>query len=423
MTTASAPPRDSTARSVLLLGNYRPALTVARALSAAGYHVIAGWEGDEGGCEASRFVDEMWDHPRLVESEGAFLDALSRLLDRRNDIAVVFPIAEEFVHLFARNDWRPPANVVVIGPSAELVLAFSDKPRTLTRARDLGVPTLPFERVTGYDGLLAAAKRIGFPLTVRPLGTTARLGSRKAVIAACDSDLERALPDWPAGHRELLLQRFAVGQRHNIYFAAERGALVGLAASRIIRTNHHEGTGLAVAGQTERPSPELVADTAALIADCDYTGIGLAQFIVDPHSGERCFLELNPRVSGSHAVPERAGLPLSTMAVDLAFADRPAAPGAPVIGRSGLRYVWMTGEIIAIKKACRRGEIGVASAIAQIAKAAAGALRADIHMVWSWNDPWPALRTLWSLVPAARRWRDLLAGQMPDQGRKIEGTR
>ena len=228
---------------------------------------------------------------------------------------------------------------------------------------------------------------------------TARIGHKKALIFQNMSALRAALPEWPAGHKFLLLQRFASGRRHNVYFAARGGKLLGVVESRIARTNHPDGTGLAVDGETVVPSAELVGDTERLVRETGYTGVGLAQFIVDEEKGARCFLELNPRVAGSHAVAELAGLPLSGLAVDLAIAPDAVPLGSVMSGRAGMRYVWTCGDVIGTKFALMRGEAGVVRTAAGLVRTVWAALATDVHMTWSWRDPKPSIRALASTLP------------------------
>lgn len=403
----------SAPRTVLLLGNYRPALTVARSLAAAGYGIVIGSEGDEGGCELSRYVSEVWDHPPLADGKDIFIDALNRFLGPREDIEIVFPIAEEFVNLLAEVEWTPPQGVVLAGPGHDTVRAFADKIGTLHLAHQLGVRTLPYEVVSNHDALFMAAARIGFPVAVRALGTTARLGSKKAVIASTPEELIEAIPEWPENHELLLLQQYAVGQRHNIYFAAQDGELVGVVASRISRTNDPDGSGLAVRGETVDPPTALIRDTEELVSHAGYNGIGLAQFIVDTDSGDRCFLELNPRVSGSHAVPDMVGVPLSAMAVDLARRDEITAPEPYLEGWIGVRYVWTSGAILGAKLAYLRGEISLWRAVRLASRAVMDAFSADLDLVWSWDDPKPGIRALLMVLPRFTRLRSVLDAVLP----------
>ncbi len=408
-----APQAISQARTALLLGNYRPALAVARSLTAAGYRIVVGAEGDEGGCELSKHVAEVWDHPPLEDGADGFLEGLERFLELRFDIEIVVPISEEFVNLLADVGWTAPEGVVLVGPAHEVVRTCSDKIATLELTQEIGVRTLPFEIVTDHRALFEQAARTGYPVVVRPLGTTARLGHKKAVIAATPEDLIEDVPEWPEEHEELLLQQCASGLRHNIYFAAQDGRLIGVVASRIRRTNHPDGTGLAVRGETIEPPAALVRDTEALVGALDYTGIGLAQFIVDTETGDRCFLELNPRISGSHAVPDGAGVPLSAMAVDLAHGLNIARPGSCLQGQSGLQYVWTSGALLGAKLAYLRGEIGLWKAFSFAVDAFADAFVADIHLVWSWSDPKPGIRALCAVLPRFTRLRNAIAAVLP----------
>ncbi len=399
-------------RTVLLLGNYRPAIAVARALSADGIRVMAGTGGEPLGAHCSRYVDEHWDHPALTDDEAGFLRALMELLSVRSDIEAVLPVTEEFTLFLAAHEEEIRSRAKLASPHCAVVRTFTDKPAALKLAQEQDVPTLPFAHVADRTSLLRAAREIGFPLTVRGTGTTARLAGRKALICRDMAALTDALPGWPEGHSALLLQRFATGRRRNIYFAAHEGRLIGVGQTQILRTNAPDGTGLAVDGLTEQPDSALVADTEKLVAATNYTGIGLAQFIVDPESGKRCFLELNPRVSGSHAVAERAGLPLSRLAVELGRGacdqTSPTPSTASCVAKPGLRYAWSDGDLLAAKYAALDGAVSLREAAVWTLSAVRSALAADIQMVWSWRDPGPTLISLLLLLPRCRPVRRAL---------------
>ncbi|MEM8645723.1 MAG: hypothetical protein AAGF86_05190 [Pseudomonadota bacterium] len=389
---------DQTA--ILLLGNYRPAVVIARALAPLGYRIVLGLQGEEHGVRFSRFVSETWDHPELSRV-GAFDAELKSYLHQNPAISCVLPVTEEFVNAFARQDICLPEGVSLASPNNEVVNTFADKVGALELAKSVGVSTLPFAIVEDYDDLIARAVAIGYPLTIRPLGTTARLFGRKALILANSRELRAELKAWPQGHSRLLLQRYAQGTRHNVYFAAQNGNLIGVSESKINRTNNLDGTGLAVDGQTLTPTPVLLEGTRRLVEETRYTGIGLAQFIVDPESGDTCFLELNPRVSGSHAVPERAGVPLSGWAVELAQADlRPdTVTSACTFGRTDIRYVWTSGDLLALKTSLMDRHISLAHVPGLLLKIARSAIGANTHMIWRWDDPLPAMATLLGCLP------------------------
>ncbi len=388
---------DAGTRGVLLLGNYRPTLTLARVLSREGYRVVSGLEGCDGGAEHCRFVDELWSHRSVRTDPDGFLEDLRAFLARRADIDVVLPVSEEFVRLFSSHPTKLPEGPLYATPAPDLVNLCLDKLGLMGLAVDAGVPTAPFEMVRTRAAFHKAADRIGLPLVIRPEKSTDRIGGKKAVICQTAEDLAEVsalLSDRCA----LLLQRKASGLRHNIYFAAKDGKVVRYLHALILRTDIPDGTGLAVEGITIEPDAKLRTYTERLISSLGYTGVGCAQYLVDEEDGSVSFLEINPRIAGNHAVPEAAGLGLSTLAIELA---RPTCGHvAPIEGKAGLRYVWTCGDLLGAKQAYWRGEITAATSAAWMARAVKAAFAADVHMQWHWRDPMPALMSLRPVLPS-----------------------
>ena len=289
--------------SVLLLGNYRPALAVVRHLDPARYRFIIGLEGSEGFCEHSRFVREKWDHPPLASGE-RFLEALLGLLVRRPDIRTIFPIAEDFAAYLAAHADRLPEYLAVASPQPDVVEKCRDKATMYRLARQLGIGSEPCEEAFSYDEALAVSAELGFPVVVRSVDALVRIGRKKAVICASEADFCEQIPTLPEANRGLLIQKQASGQRHNVYFAARQGTLLRHADHVTRRTDHPDGTGLTVSGTCGATPSRLAAETARLTEALRYTGVGLSQFLVDERSGRSTFLELNPRVGGGLAIAE-----------------------------------------------------------------------------------------------------------------------
>jgi len=72
--------------TILLLGNYRPSLTLARTLSAEGYEIHVGSRGCDKGCEYSRYVSQMWPHSDCKQHPKRFLAELQAYANGRNDL-------------------------------------------------------------------------------------------------------------------------------------------------------------------------------------------------------------------------------------------------------------------------------------------------------------------------------------------------
>ncbi|MGH3837039.1 MAG: hypothetical protein ACRDSF_15275 [Pseudonocardiaceae bacterium] len=401
---------------VLIVGTYRPAVTVVRALARRGRRVVVGREPDrrhsEGsaGVEFSRHTTAVWDHPSIKSEPGAFLDALVRELAGRPEPVHVLPLDEAALILLARERSRLPASTSLAVPATETIITCLDKERCLHAAQAAGLPVPPWEVVCGYQELLAAASRAAAPVVVKPLWPRSRLlGDRKAILCRDGSDLARQIPVWPAGHDRLLVQRLAEGPRHDLLFAARDGELLDVVEKLTVRTDRRDGTGLAVAGHTRPVSIGLREQLAALVAHLRYTGVGFAQFLVQPGARDGAFIELNPRISGSNVIADHAGLDLANLAVDLA-ADLPVERRLPApTERDGHTYAWTFGDLTGLWYTIGQGEITRVGALAELARIARTAALADVHLTWAWRDPLPTIATYWRyLILSSLR---LIAGQ------------
>jgi hypothetical protein len=400
---------------VMVLGTYRPAVTAVRALARRGRHVVVGREPNprdaEGsaGVEASRHTARVWDHPSIDDAD-AFLDALAHELGRHDEPVHILPVGELAVIAVAGARARLPENCRVAAPLAETVAICIDKARCLDAAQAAGLPLLPHEVVRGHDELLAVAARLA-PLVVKPLAPQSRLLGRKALLCHSKEEVVRQVPTWPAGHDRLLVQRLAQGSRHNLYFAARDGEFLDCVEVLTIRTDRRDGTGVGVEGRTRPVSRGLRAQLERLAAHLRYTGVGFGQFLVEPGADDGAFLELNPRLAGTHAVVDRAGLDLANLAVDLA-AGLPVGPCGAGAPRHGLTYAWTFGDIRALGYAIKHEGIAPREALAWAGRIAWVALRADVHLTWCWRDPLPTLAIWWSRL-AVPAWRHLVARRHP----------
>lgn len=384
--------------TALLLGNYRPTLVVARELKRSGFRIMSGLDGCDRGAELSRFVDEVFDHPSVVQDKASCLASIAKLLSQRSDITCVFPVSEEYVRLFAEARPVMPNHATVASVPAELVSTCLDKRQMMTLAQDHGVPIAQFAEVSGIDALNEQANTIGFPLVVRPADSTKRLAGEKAVTIADGTELAHHFARWPSGQKALLLQKKAKGIRHNFYFAAVSGEIRRSLHAIITRTDRIDGSGLAVDGVTVTPDADLARYTASLTQALAYSGVGCAQYLVDELSGEVSFLEINPRIAGNHAVPDYCGLELGLFLYDLCNgADVVSDPIR--VGRAGVRYSWLAGDLNGLKSSLKRREIDAAGAWRWL-KALVATMRAsDLDMMLNRRDLLPGLATLADVIP------------------------
>ncbi len=389
-------------KTILLLGNYRPTLTLARTLKDRGYRIVVGSDGNETTCDHSNSVSKIWHHSPLSMGADQFKSELMRFQELESDLFALYPVAEEYVRLFAEHENKFSSfQIITVAP--DIVNKCLDKNFMMDLALEQNVPTAPFASTSNTYELDQAIKSIGFPLIVRPRDSTKRLDSKKAIFLEDRDALTKFEKEIQLGQSDLLVQKKFTGTRHNIYFAARNGRLIRSLHALIERTDFIDGTGLAVEGITLDAKGDLLEQTKRLLKALNYSGIGCAQFLVDEKTNETSFLEINPRIAGNHALPEFSGLDLGNFLLDQAL--NIPVDLSPVYGRAGIKYCWTGGDFMGIKLALLRKEISMATGLKMIARSIYIAFRSDVHMVFSKKDIKPAFLALAQTIPRLDRWK------------------
>lgn len=238
---------------------------------------------------------------------------------------------------------------------------------------------------------------MGYPVVVKHRDSSMYIRGRKALILNTPESLDSFLVGClhEAKYDSLLLQKFAYGSRHNCHFGAAAGTLVAYFEQAVLRTDELDGTGIGIEGISVPPSPLLRAYCAQLLAALAYNGIGCIQFLVDETRGTVAFLELNPRMDSTAALPYRLHYDLPRLAVELAC-DREQCAAAPLTApyRSGVRYHWLYGDLLAWQQAWRQRQRSPGQLLAWAARSLFAAL-SSYHLTWELRDPQPTLHMYW----------------------------
>ena len=204
------------------------------------------------------------------------------------------------------------AGIAWVGPPPDAIRAMGDKAAARRLARDLGVPTVP-----GYDGedqgdaaLRRAAKKIGYPLLVKPAAGGGGKGMRTVREAArLDDALASARREAIVafGDERLVLERFVEGPRHvevQVLFDAH-GNGIHLGERDCSTQRRHQKV------LEETPSPavkprvraQLTQHALRLAGAVGYRSAGTCEFLLTDR-GELFFLEMNTRLQVEHPVTE-----------------------------------------------------------------------------------------------------------------------
>jgi acetyl-CoA/propionyl-CoA carboxylase biotin carboxyl carrier protein len=204
------------------------------------------------------------------------------------------------------------AGIRWIGPPPDAIRAMGDKAAARRLARELGVPT-----IEGYDGddqsdrrLAREAKRIGFPILIKPAAGGGGKGMRPVAAPAelgGQIDAARREARTAFGDDRLVLERLIVGPRHvevQVLFDGH-GHGVHLGERDCSFQRRHQKV------LEETPSPAVRAGTRRALTDAalalaravGYVSAGTCEFLL-ADDGSIFFLEMNTRLQVEHPVTE-----------------------------------------------------------------------------------------------------------------------
>ena len=204
------------------------------------------------------------------------------------------------------------AGLVFIGPSPEAIRAMGNKAGAKEIMQKAGVPCVP-----GYQGadqgdaaMLAAAKKIGFPVMIKAVAGGGGRGMRLVADAASFPDALRSArseAQGAFGDPTVLLERAIVDPRHieiqvlgdrhgNAIHLGERDCSVQRRHQKLIE----EAPSPAVSPQLRARMGEVAV---AAVKAIGYEGAGTLEFLLDS-SGAFYFMEMNTRLQVEHPVTE-----------------------------------------------------------------------------------------------------------------------
>jgi acetyl-CoA/propionyl-CoA carboxylase biotin carboxyl carrier protein len=279
------------------------------------------------------------------------------------------------------------AGIRWIGPPPAAIRAMGDKAAARHLATWLGIPVVP-----GHDGeaqddaaLSRAARRIGFPILVKPAAGGGGKGMRtvrsgadlRAALAAARREALGAF-----GDERLILERLVEGPRHvEVQLLFDRhGNGVHLGERDCSLQRRHQKVLEETPSPAVRPATRrrLTEAALALGREVGYESAGTCEFLLDD-DGEVFFLEMNTRLQVEHPVTElvtgrdlvadqiqiAAGEPLGFRQADVRprghaievrlYAEDAEAGFLPATGRV-LDLRWPSGDGVRVDAGIRAGD-------------------------------------------------------------------
>ncbi len=222
------------------------------------------------------------------------------------------------------------SGLVFIGPPSEAIALMGDKIASKELAEKAGVPVIPGhgQALKDVDEALAMARRIGYPMLLKPAAGGGGKGMRIVnnpdqmadALAASRQETRKAF-----GDSRIFMEKYIEQPRHveiqvladgfgNIVFLGERECSIQRRYQKIIEESPSPGV-----------SPELRQRMGKSACDlarkAGYVNAGTVEFVMDPE-GKFYFLEMNTRLQVEHPVTELVtGLDLVELQLRIAAGD------------------------------------------------------------------------------------------------------
>jgi len=201
------------------------------------------------------------------------------------------------------------AGIKFIGPPALAMRALGSKLAARQLAIDHGVPVTPGSDAVDPVAAVTAARRIGFPVMVKPSGGGGGIGMK---VVESEADLAAAIETSAQAARSafgdptVYIERYVRNPRHiEIQVICDsHGHAVHLGERECSIQRRHQKI------MEETPSPALTAEIRAAMGDAairavsaaGYVNAGTVEFIFS--EGEFYFLEVNARLQVEHPITE-----------------------------------------------------------------------------------------------------------------------
>lgn len=213
------------------------------------------------------------------------------------------------------------AGVAIMGTSLEAIEAVEDRDLFYQLLRKLDIPHIPGDTVHAIEDAKQAAKKIGYPVLLRPSYV---IGGQGMVILSDEEQLESYLSDLiekTRGHRifPLLIDRYIEGYEVEIDVVCDgEDILIPGVFEHVERAGVHSGDSIAVfpaPSLTEKQKKTIEIYAQKISASLACKGMMNIQFVLSEDRQTIYVLEVNPRASRTVPIASKVtGIPM----VDLA---------------------------------------------------------------------------------------------------------
>lgn len=375
---------------LLVNGNNRQGLAVARSLARRGVSFILVSTNPEGPASHSRFVK----HEVLVPfpATGEVVVEFLREIIKKYAIRLAIPASDQALVLFDRYRSSLEAETRLAMANPEAVRNVLDKRLNLELAGSLGVPCPRQFELQHPRQIPEMIKLLGLPIVLKrpgvPNGPNIPDFNFKVLYAHTEQQLRGYIDEHCRHGRYPIFQECAVGDVHNLCCFAAQGELIAVHEYHSIR--RHNGVG--VLRKIVAPLPDLVEHSRNLLRALNWDGVAHVAFFISHDGKRKWYMETNGRFWASTEGSVHAGWDFPYWVYRYFLYGEKPVPGEI---KKGSITCWHHGDLMALVDYFRGGESpttgtnpGKLRALAQYLSDFSPGIHSDI---FQWSDPLPGI--------------------------------
>lgn len=376
-------------------GEHRAALAVVRSLGARGHHVYVCSSHPRPIAAASRYCCAASQVPDALAWPHAFVGAVAEQC-REWRIQVLLPITEPGIMALSPEAEQFP-DVCMPVPSFDSFMTLSDKAKLMRIAPRFGFSVPQQIELASVDELSTIEwSTVQFPLVIKParsvgLGPNGRK-TFEVGYAHSAEQLRTRIRQLADTAFPVLLQQRVSGPGSGVMVLMWAGVEQAVFAHRRLREKPPSG-GVSVYSESTAADPQLIGGVIELLRQHQWSGVAMAEFKQDRHTGKVYLMEVNGRFWGSLQLAIDAGVDFPALLLDcVEFGSAKHRAGY----RPGVKLRWWWGDFdqLLLRLFKSRSALNLPHGFPGRMQAVREFMRwrpGDRSEVLRWPDPWPGM--------------------------------
>ncbi len=392
--------------ALILDGNLKSALAVARSLGKKGMPIMVGAERETGMALHSRYVTSKFVYPSPLSGQREFVDVVKAEAMKLGEKPVVYAFSDATVlTLYAYREELSEYTTLVFPEETSVEIAF-DKSATYSLARVSGVPTITTYVPERKEEVLHLAPTLSYPVVMKTRRSvtwkegkgvfgTASFVHRETELIQKFEEIKHTTGESP------IIQNLIFGEEYGVEMIAHKGKACGVVTHHRIRSlSPTGGAGVLKEIVDEgdlRNSLETYAKT--LVSKLKWSGPIMVEFKVDSDSRVPYLMEINGRFWGSLPLSVASGVDIPQLYYEYAQSGKIShiapTPREGTVTRHFLGDVRNLGTALFSRSKMRRYLYPKRMTALRNFFSLPQGTESD---VWSWSDPKPAFFELLDIL-------------------------